>query len=99
LNRKIIKWPSAWGTPRLLTRDQVRDYLQIEDAELTQRMARGQIPRPLWGCDPALPSARWDRKGIDRAIDRASMIRIHDLAGEEELDRALGTGRYARARR
>jgi hypothetical protein len=77
----------------------VRDYLQIEDAELTQRMARGQIPGPLWGCDPALPPARWDRKAVDREIDRASMIPINGLAGEEELDRALGTGRYARARR
>ena len=99
MNRKIIKWPSAWGAPRLLTCDQVRDYLQIVDAELTQRMARGQIPGPLWGCDAGLPSARWDRKGIDRAIDRASMIPINDLAGEEELDHALGIGRYARTKR
>jgi hypothetical protein len=53
----------------------------------------------LWGCDPALPSARWDRKGIDRAIGRASMIPINDLFGEEEPDRALETGRYARTRR
>jgi hypothetical protein len=68
LNRKIIKWPSAWGAPRLLTRDQVRDYPQIVDAELTQRMARGQIPGPLWGCDPGLPSARWDgRESIARS--------------------------------
>jgi hypothetical protein len=62
-------------------------------------MARGQFPGPLWGCDPALPSVRWDRNGIGRAINRASMIPINDLAGEEELDRALGTGRHARARR
>jgi hypothetical protein len=56
-------------------------------------------PRPLpylWGCDPALPSARWDRKAIDREIDRAPMIPINDLVGEEEPDGALGTGRYAR---
>jgi hypothetical protein len=90
---------SGFHTPRLLMRDQVRDYLQIEDAELAQRMARGQIPGPLWGCDPALPSARRDRKGIDRAIDRASMIPINDLAGVEELGRALGTWRYASTRR
>jgi hypothetical protein len=68
-------------------------------AELTQRMARCQTPGPLWGCDPALPSARLDRKGIDPAIDRASMIPINDLAVEEELHRAFGTGRYAHARR
>ncbi len=94
-----MTWPSVWGAPRLLTRDQVRGFLQMEDAELTQRMSRGQLPGPLWGCDPALPSARWDRQSLERALNRASAIPVNDLAGEEELDRALGTGRYARTRR
>lgn len=97
--RRFIAWPNAWGAPRLLTRDQVRGYLQILDVELEQRMKRGQLPGPLWGCDPCLPNARWDRQSIDRAIHRASAIPVNDLAGEEELDRALGTGRYARTKR
>jgi hypothetical protein len=70
----------------------------MDDAELTQRMARGQLPGPLWGCDPALLSARWDRHALERALNKASAIPISDAAGEEELDRALATGRHARHR-
>jgi hypothetical protein len=71
----------------------------MENAELTLHMARGQVSGPLWGCDLALASARRDRQAIDRALDRALMIPVNHLADEEELDRALGTGRYARTRR
>jgi len=82
-----------WGAPRLLTRNQVRAYLQVNDGELTERMRRGQIPGPLWGSDPALANARWDRFAIDRALDRASAIPAHTDAAMEELDRALGLRR------
>ncbi len=91
--RRTLTWQSTWGAPRLLTRDQVRGYLQTDVNDLTLRMRRGQLPVPLWGCDPALPSARWDRKALERAVDRASAIPSNDLAGEEELDIALGTRR------
>jgi hypothetical protein len=89
-----MKAPVAWrwGAPRLLTRGQVRSYLQVDDAELVRRMASGQVPGPLWGCDPDLTSARWDREAIDRALDRASAIKSNVAAAEEEFDRALGTG-------
>jgi hypothetical protein len=97
--RRVVAWPSAWGAPRLITRGQVRGYLQMEDAELTQRRKRGQLPGPLWGCDPDLPNARWDRQSIDKALDRTSGVRANDTSEEEQLDRALGTGRYARTRR
>ena len=91
------KWP--WGPPRLVTRDQLRAYLQISEAELCAREARGQVPGPLWGCDAALPSARWDRVAVDRAIDSASAIPSHIEAATEELDRAFGTGPSVNRRR
>jgi hypothetical protein len=84
-------WPRGWGSPRLLTRAQVRGYLQCNDSELTARMERGQLPGPLWKCDAALPSARWDRAALDRAINRASAIPASIDAAVEELDRALAT--------
>jgi len=79
--------------PRLLTRAQVRSYLQIEDAELQHRMRHGQVPRPLWGCDSDLPNARWDRNSIDRTLDRASTITSSDIAATQELDQAFGLSR------
>ena len=88
-------WPRGWGTPRLLTRAQVRAYLQCDDAELTVRMERGQLPGPLWRCDHALSTARWDRVSVDRALNRASAIPASIDAAVEELDRALGTRRTA----
>jgi hypothetical protein len=36
---------TRWGSPRLLTRAQVRAYLQVTAAELTARMARGKSLR------------------------------------------------------
>jgi len=77
-------------TPRLLTRAQVRSYLQIDDMELQHRMRHGQVPRPLWGCNMDLPSARWDRNGIDLSLDKASTITTSDIAATQELDQAFG---------
>jgi hypothetical protein len=82
-----------WGAPRLLTRQQVRAYLQVTDPELSDRMKAGHIPGPLWGSDAALANARWDRTAIDRALDRASAIPSHIDAAMEELDRGLGLKR------
>lgn len=52
-------WPRGWGAPRLLTRAQVRAYLQVDDGELQARMSRGlREPReriggyPPCGCRP-----------------------------------------------
>jgi hypothetical protein len=96
MGERPILWPRAWGAPRLLTRNQVRSYLQITDADLVARMARGQVPGPLWGTDADLADARWDRQAVDRALDRASAIPSIVDAGTEELDRAFGTGRRGR---
>lgn len=85
-----INWATAWGAPRLLTRRQVRSYLQVDESELVHRMRVGQVPKPLWGCDPNDDDARWDRKGIDRAIDRASTITSSDIAATQALDDAFG---------
>ena len=79
-----------WGAPRLITREQLRAYLQVAEAELSKRLARGHVPGPLWGCDPALPDARWDRHAVDRAVDRASAIPSHIEAAAEEMDNAFG---------
>lgn len=83
-------WPSAWGAPRLLTRAQVRGYLQITDSELADRIRKGQVPKPLWGCDAALQSARWDREAVDRALSRESAIPVSMGAATEALDEAFG---------
>ena len=88
------RWPNAWGAPRLLTRQQLRGYLQIDEAELGERIRKGQVPKPLWGCDQTLPSARWDREAVDRALSRASAIPASVDAAIEALDDACG---YARA--
>jgi hypothetical protein len=77
--RSPIKWPSVWGAPRLLTRDQVRSYLQIEDAELTQRMARGSLfkffsvamsPEPAPVCGRDALSARRPKGAVGRLAER-----------------------------
>lgn len=86
-------WRSSWGAPRLLTREQVRAYLQIDDLELVRRMRSGQVPRPLWGCQDSMPNARWDRVGIDKALDRASTIPVSEVAAVDALDRAFGLQR------
>ncbi len=83
-----VSW--QWGAPRLLKREQLRAYLQVPDAELQSRMDKGQVPGPLWGCDAALSSARWDRHAVDRAVDRASAIPSHIDAAVEELDHEFG---------
>ncbi len=86
--------PTTWRyPPRLITRVQLRGKLQIEDAELTLRMAKGQIPGPVWGCDAALENARWDVKAVDAAIDRESGVTADIGAEERELDNALGIRR------
>ncbi len=79
-----------WGAPRLLKREQLRGYLQVDEAELADRIARGQVPGPLWGCHADLPNARWDRHAVDRAMDRASAIPCQVTADTEDLDREFG---------
>jgi hypothetical protein len=79
-----------WGAPRLITREQLRAYLQMQEAELADRLRRGQLPGPLWDGDAALTNARWDRHAVDRALDRASSLRSDIDAAVAELDREFG---------
>lgn len=76
--------------PRLLSRAELRTYLGgIEDAEIDRRMARHQLPGPMWGSRPGDKAARWDRLAVDRALDRASDISRSVEASTEALDAAL----------
>lgn len=86
-------WRADWGAPRLLSRFQVRAYLQLTDRELADRIRKGQLPNAIWGCDPALPSARWDRQAVDNALNRASAVPLGEKALIEELDRDWGLRR------
>lgn len=76
--------------PRLLDRSALRAYLgDIADADLSQRLARHQIPQPLWGQKPNDRTARWDRIAVDRALDRASDIPRTVEASTEVADAAF----------
>lgn len=77
--------------PRLLTRAQLRAYLgEISFAEVERRMASGRLPRPLWGLAASDKAARWDRRAVDHALDRASAIPGSVEADVQILDRGLG---------
>ena len=82
----------ATRAARLLTRAALRGHLGgLPWAEVVARMERGQLPRPLWGLAADDPRARWDRKGVDRALDLASSLPATLEADEALLDRALET--------
>jgi|JRYH01.1.fsa_nt_gb hypothetical protein len=57
-------------SPRLLTRPQAASYLALTAAAFDDWVRRGLIPGPLPG------TRRWDRHGIDAAIDRASGLQL-----------------------
>lgn len=83
--------PSFSIPPRLLTRAQLRAYLgDIAAAELDERIRRGRLPGPLWGATPGDKAARWDRRAVDMALDRASAIPGSLEADTLILDRSLG---------
>ena len=53
--------------PRVLTKDQAAEYCGCESlAAFDDWQRRGIIPPPISG------TTRWDRKAIDRALDRRS---------------------------
>ena len=79
---------------RLLTRAELRRYLGgISAAELADRIAARQLPRPLWGLPPEDARARWDQRAVDRALDAASGLLVSVETATATLDRALGLGR------
>jgi hypothetical protein len=56
--------------PRLLTRSQAASYLALTVNAFDDWVRRGLIPGALPG------TRRWDRHGIDAAIDRASGLQL-----------------------
>ena len=77
--------------PRLLDRAELRVYLGgLPWAEVSARIERGKLPRPLWRLELNDKHARWDRRAIDRALDAESAIPASLEAQEQALDRALG---------
>ncbi len=78
--------------PRLLTRAQLRGYLQITVTELAERIDARQLPPPMWGLAPDNPRARWDIRQVDRMLDAAAGPAATVEAAERHLDRAFGLG-------
>jgi hypothetical protein len=66
-------------TPRGLTREQAAEYCGCESLEAFQRWVREKIvPGPIPGTN------RYDRKAIDRALDRRSgLLESTDISFEE----------------
>lgn len=78
--------------PRLLTRAQLRAYLQLATVqELEERILARQLPAPLWGLAPGDRRARWDVRQVDKMLDAAWGPVATVEAAEMHLDRALGT--------
>jgi len=74
---------------RLLSKDEARAYLgDISDSTFYRWIEEGRIPPAIKG------TQRWDRRAIDRALDRLSGI-VPDSRDPEvaELDKALGLAR------
>ncbi|KQT88897.1 hypothetical protein ASG59_13565 [Methylobacterium sp. Leaf466] len=65
--------------PRGLTRDQAAEYCGCESlAAFDDWVRRGIVPRAMAG------TTRWDRKAIDRALDRRSgLLESADASFEE----------------
>jgi hypothetical protein len=53
-------------TPRLMTGAQAAEYCELVPATFSAWVAAGRLPPPLPG------TRRWDRRGIDAALDKLS---------------------------
>ncbi|MFH6783041.1 MULTISPECIES: hypothetical protein [Methylobacterium] len=63
--------------PRGLTREQAAEYCGCETVEAFDAWVRRKI------VPPAMPGTRrWDRKAIDRALDRLSGLLAPEAAGQ-----------------
>ncbi|BCM83814.1 hypothetical protein [Methylobacterium indicum] len=63
--------------PRGLTRDQAAEYCGCETTDaFDDWVRRGIVPGPMIG------TRRWDRKAIDRALDRRSGLLPPEAAGQ-----------------
>lgn len=77
-------------SPRLVTRAQLRSYLQCTVTELEQRIAARQLPGPMWGLPASDPRARWDIRQVDRMLDAAAGPAATVESAERHLDQAFG---------
>ena len=63
--------------PRLMTRDQMMEYLGVSASTLARWVAEGHIPGPVVG-------SRFDRRAVDAALDRASGLTSESAAATGE---------------
>jgi len=76
---------------RMMSRTALRAYLgNVPWRDVEDRISNGRIPRPLYGLLPSHPSARWDRKAVDRALDAESGMPVSIEQDILEMDRAIG---------
>lgn len=70
--------------PRLLSREQVADYLQCSESTVDNLVEDGLIPagRPWRGL------VRWDKVALDRVIDRAYGLAV-DSAEQQSIEEAI----------
>jgi predicted DNA-binding transcriptional regulator AlpA len=75
--------------PRLLSRDQLAEYLQCSASTVDAMVEDGLIPEPKkWR-----GLVRWDRLSIDRVIDR-----VYGIEGGSEDQRSIAEAINGRAR-
>jgi excisionase family DNA binding protein len=70
--------------PRLLSREQVADYLQCSESTVDNLVEDGLIPGPR----PWRGLVRWDKIALDRVIDRVYGL-AGDLGEQHSIDEAI----------
>lgn len=72
--------------PRGLTREQAAEYVGVEPATFDKYRQRDLLPGPMRG------TMRWDRRALDRAMDRLSGLDEQSPARVEEDPYMAGLG-------
>jgi predicted DNA-binding transcriptional regulator AlpA len=88
------RWRGRELEPRLLSRDQVAEYLQCAPGTVDQLVDDGLIPAP----EHWRGLVRWDRIGLDEVIDRV-YGRAEDGAQRASITEAIDGRTRARALR
>jgi len=61
-------------TSRLLTREEAASHCRLSPSGFSRWVAQGRLPQPIPG------TRRWDRRAIDRALDRLSGLSDSEVA-------------------